>query len=142
MHIEHMIEIDADVPTVWRLNTNVVAWPSLTPTVTSVERLDEGALRVGSRARVKQPAQRAAVWTVTMFEPEVAFAWGTTSMGMRMVGTHRVEATGNGCRTTLSIDLAGPVARLLGPLLRKRILATIATENAGFRREAEKIRVG
>jgi len=140
MHIEHTIDIDAPVSAVWQLNTDVAAWPSLTTTVTSVERLDEGSMRVGSQARIKQPGQRAVVWTVSAFQPQELFQWGTTSMGMRMVATHRVEPTGRGCRNTLSIDLAGPTAQLLGWLIRKRILATIATENAGFKRVAETIR--
>lgn len=140
MHIEHSIDIDAPLSLVWGLNTDVAAWPSLTPTVTSVERLDEGPMRVGSQARIKQPAQRAAVWTVSTFQPEEMFQWDTANMGMRMVATHRLEPTVRGCRNTLSIDLAGPTARLLGRLMRKRILATIATENAAFKHVAETIR--
>jgi len=36
--------------------------------MTSVERLDDGPITLGSRARVKQPGQRPAVWTVTELE--------------------------------------------------------------------------
>ena len=63
--------------------------------MTSVERLDDGPLAVGSRARVA-PGQRARVWTVTRLEPGRLFAWEARALGVRMNGSHHLEATAAG----------------------------------------------
>jgi uncharacterized membrane protein len=138
MHIEHELHIDAPVAAVWGLTVDVESWPAITPTITTVRRLDHGPLAVGSRARIKQPGQPAATWTVTELEPGARFAWATTNLGMRMVGAHRLTATATGCVNTLSVDITGRTARLFGWLLRGRIRDAIATENEGFKRVAEQ----
>ncbi len=138
MRIEHHVDIDASPSIVFALNTDIERWPSLTPTVTSVERLDHGPLRVGSQARIKQPGQRPTVWTVATLEPDHCFVWSAKAMGMRMTATHLVEATHNGARNTLRLDISGGGARLLGPVLRRKLQTVLATENEGFRREAQR----
>ena len=75
MRIEHTIDIAAPAERVWALTVDVESWPELSPTMTAVERLDGGPLRVGSTARVKQPGQRAKVWTVTAVQPGRPVPW-------------------------------------------------------------------
>lgn len=139
MRVEHRIEIEAPPSIVFALNTDIERWPSLTPTVTSVDRLDDGPLRVGSRARIKQPGQRPTIWTVDSLEPDTRFVWSATTMGLRMVATHVIEQTPTGVTNTLCLDLLGPMASLLGPLFRRKTAAVLATENDGFRKEALRI---
>jgi uncharacterized membrane protein len=138
MHWTHSTRIDAPVDIVWQLTTDVEAWPATTPTIQSVRRLDDGPLRVGSQAMVKQPAQAAAVWTVTGLEPGHEFSWQSTRRGLVMTGTHTVAADGTGCRNTLALDATGPLAvsfgLLLGPVFRR----VLRTENAGFKAAAER----
>jgi hypothetical protein len=138
MRIEHHIDIQASPSIVFALNIDIERWPTLTPTVTSVDRLDEGPLRVGSQARIKQPGQRSTVWTVAALEPDHRFAWGAKAMGMRMVATHLVEPIAVGARNSLSLDITGFGVRLMGPLLRHKLQSILATENEGFRQEAER----
>jgi uncharacterized membrane protein len=138
MRIEDELIIAAPVDTVWQLTTDVESWPTVTPTMTRVERLDHGPFDVGSRARVKQPRQSAAIWTVTELRQRECFAWATRRLGLRMVGTHRLEGVGDGCRNTLSIDITGFGARLFTRLFGGAIRTSIATENAGFQRAAER----
>jgi len=55
MRFENTIEIDAPADRVWALTTDVESWPAITPTMTKVERLDNGPFHATSTARVKQP---------------------------------------------------------------------------------------
>ena len=140
MKIQHALEIDAPLDRVWALTVGVEDWPILTPTVTSVKRLDDGALRVGSRVRLKQPGQPARVWTVTALEPQRRFAWSTELLGTTMTGVHELAATGNGTKNTLRVELTGWSSSLLGILLRAPIAKAIAKENEGFKTAAESPR--
>ena len=132
-----MIEAPAEV--VWDLTLDVTSWPQITPTMTSVERLDAGPIHVGSSARVKQPRQTAAVWTVTRLEQGREFTWRTRRMGMTMTGSHIVEPVGDHCRNTLSIDVEGRGSVLFGRVFGRVVASAIATENASFRARAQSL---
>jgi uncharacterized membrane protein len=139
MRYEHTVHIDAPADLVWRLTTDVAAWPSFVPTVRDVQRLDDGPLRVGSATRLRQPGQSPAVWTVTRLEAGQEFAWQTTRFGLTMTGSHRLDADRSGCRNTLTIEVAGRGSRLFGVLLGGLLRKAIRDENAGFKREAERL---
>jgi uncharacterized membrane protein len=129
--------IGAPADVVWQLSTDVTDWPTYMPTVRSVERLDEGPLRLGSRARIKQPGQRTAVWEVTSLEPGHQFSWRSERRGVAMTGTHRVDPEGAGSRNTLTIEMTGPLAPVLGALLGPLMRRVLRTENACFKARAE-----
>lgn len=137
MAIEHELVIAAPVAVVWRLTEDISSWPKFTPTITEVERLDDGPLHVGSQARVKQPRQRARVWTVTRLEPNEAFEWGTKVFGVQMTALHHLADADGGCRNTLTVTMSGTASGLLGKLLGGPIRKAITTENEGFKRAAE-----
>ena len=137
MRIEHTIDIAAPAERVWALTVDVESWPDLSPTMTAVERIDDGALRVGSTARVKQPGQRAKVWTVTAVEPGRRFAWRSRVLGTDMTATHTLHPTNDGTANTLTIDMAGRGSGLVGRVIGGQIHKALATENAGFKRAAE-----
>ncbi len=137
MRIEHTEEIKAPVGEVWALTVDVESWPSITPTMTHIERVDDAPLQVGSDVRIKQPGQRERVWTVRTLVPERQFAWSTKAMGMTMTGSHQLEASAAGTRNTLVIDLEGPMAPVLGRLMRRPVRRALESENEGFRAAAE-----
>lgn len=137
MQWENTITIDAPAAVVWGLNVDVERWPAMTPTMQKVERLEEGPLRLGSTARIKQPGQTAAVWTVTHFVDGREFAWQARRLGMTMQGRHVVEALGGDrCRSTLSVRITGFGSRLLGALTGAAISKALRLENAGFKQNA------
>lgn len=129
--------IDAPVDVVWQLTTDVTAWPTYMPTVTSLQRLEDGPLRLGASARIKQPGQRAAIWRVTEFEPGRRFSWRSERRGVTMIGTHTVEPEGNGSRNVLTITMTGPLTPVLGPLMGPLMGRVLRTENACFKARAE-----
>ena len=137
MRIEHAIDIDASPERVWEITLDVETWPQYIPTIDSIERLDDGPLMLGSRARIKQPGLRPLAWTVSVLDHERTFAWGTRVLGMSMTGGHHLEPNGSGTTHTLSIEFTGPLAAILGPLLRRPIVSTITKENEGFKSAAE-----
>lgn len=140
MRISNSIEIAAPVEQVWDLTMDVESWPQHTPTITRIQRLDGGPLRVGAQARIKQPAQGERTWTVTSLVPRERFEWATSAMGVRMAGGHHLASTPGGTRNTLTVDIEGWLAPLVGLLIRGAIRKAIATENEGFRRAAEASR--
>jgi len=137
MRWETSLEIDAPAERVWDLTVDVAGWPAFTPTMQSVQRLDDGAFGMGSSARIKQPGQGPAVWTVTAFEPGRGFSWSTRRMGLTMTGGHRITPRDGGCVNTLSIELTGAGSRVMWLLLGGLMRRSISTENAGFKAKAE-----
>jgi uncharacterized membrane protein len=136
MHYEESTLIDAPVELIWRLTTDVEDWPAFMPTVQKLDRLDDGPIRVGSTARVKQPGQTAAVWTVTRLEPMREFTWETRRMGTRLTGRHLLEPSGTGTRNTLVLETAGPGAGLLSALFGGLMRKSIRQEAAAFAHRA------
>jgi uncharacterized membrane protein len=132
MRYEESTLIDAPVDLIWRLTIEIDDWPAFMPTVRSIERLDDGPLRVGSTARLKQPGQTPAVWTVTRLEPLREFTWETRHPGIRLTGRHLLEPAGEGTRNTLVLEATGPFSALFGGLVRK----SLHREAAAFARRA------
>lgn len=136
--VRNEIEIDAPVEKVWGLTIDVERWPSMTPTMTAVELLDVGPVRVGSRARVVQPGQRPSTWTVTRLEPTSCFEWRTKVGTVTMTARHVLHANGSGCTNLLEVGFDGFGAGLVRRVLGGAIGRAIAQENEGFRRAAER----
>ncbi len=142
MRWQNTVTIDAPVRRVWELTLDVERWPDYTPTMQSVRRLDSGPIAVGSTARIKQPGQAPAVWTVTGLIPEREFTWQTKRLGITMVGSHLLAPAERGCRNTLTLDVTGFGARLLGLLGGRAFAGALAKENHGFKVAAERADVG
>ena len=137
MRVEHVIEIDATPPVVWAVTVDVERWPEWTPTMTSVEREDDGPLRVGSRARIEQPGLPQAVWTVTELRDGERFTWETRVRGMNLVATHELAAAEGGTRNALRVQVEGFLARLFWLIIRRSLRRALAQENEGLKRRCE-----
>jgi carbon monoxide dehydrogenase subunit G len=136
MRYEETTVVDAPIEQVWRLTTDIQDWAAFLPTVQRLERLDTGELRVGSSARIKQPRQSTAVWTVTCIDPAREFSWETSRMGVRMIGRHLLEATGAGTRMTLVLETSGAGAGLLTALFGGMMRSSLRRETESFARHA------
>lgn len=101
--------IDAPAADVWAVLSDVSRWPEWTPTIDAVHRHDDGALRLGSRADVRQPRLPKATWEVTELVAGRSFTWEATGPGMRTIGRHEVVPDGDGALVTLGIEQLGPM---------------------------------
>ncbi len=138
MRVEHSIHIDAPPEVVWRVTEDVERWPEWTASVERVERLDDGPLQVGSRARLKQPKFPPTVWEVTDVDPGRSFSWKNKSVGLTSVGHHRVVPRPvGGATVALALRQSGPLAPLLGILTSRLSQRYVETEAQGLKRRCE-----
>lgn len=132
------LDTTADLGSAWDALTDVASWPRWTTSMTTVERLDEGPLRVGSRARVKQPGFPWLIWEVTELREGSEFTWFTTVPGARTEGRHVVERNPDGTtRITLVIDQTGPLGVVFGKLTAAKTRRYLALEAAGLKAASE-----
>jgi hypothetical protein len=88
--------------------------------VTSVRRLDDGLLAVGSRVRVEQPRIPPTKYVVTELEQSRSFTSVATGPGARTTARHLLEELGTGrTRVTLAMQQAGPVGVVMGWFYRR-----------------------
>ena len=106
-------EIPAAKAVVWSVLSDVERWPQWTPSISTVNKLSAGPLKVGGRVRVRQPKLPPAFWRVTELDPEAGFTWISRAPGVRVTARHMVEAIPDGTRVTLSIRYEGLFGKLL-----------------------------
>jgi uncharacterized membrane protein len=135
--LQHAVTVAAPPERVWEVLTEVERWPERISTVDSVERLDDGPLRVGSRTRLQQPRLPEAVWTVTDVDEGRSFTWESRSRGVAISAGHVVEPHGTTTRLTLSVSLSGPLAPVGWLMTRGLTRRYVETEAASIKRVAE-----
>lgn len=139
MRFEATIDIAAPADHVFGVYTDVEHWPEWTQSVTSVERLDDGPLRVGSRARIKQPRLPAAVWEVTDVVPDRSFTWVARGPGIVTTGSHVITPISGEGRVTVaaSLEQGGPLGPLLGRLTTRLTNEYLDAEVRGLKTRCE-----
>jgi uncharacterized membrane protein len=132
-----VIDIAAPPERAWQAVADVEDWPRWTASMSEVKRLDEGPLRVGSRARIKQPGYPVLVWEVTELDDGTSFSWATRTPGVVATAGHEVIATPDGSRLTLSVAWTGVFGGLAGALVGKRTRKSITLDANGHKACAE-----
>ncbi len=135
------ITIDAPVDVVWSVFTDVERWPTWASSFTKVELID-GPMRLGAKARIRQPWLPMVVWEVTSWEPGRSWTWAATSPGVRTEASHVLTRVGDRTRAEQSIIWSGPlgwVAALVSRPLTRRYLAI---EAAGLKLQSERAAAG
>jgi hypothetical protein len=136
------IDIPANPAIVWRIVAEVERWPEWTPTITRVQRLDEGPLRLGSRARIWQPRLPVAMWEVTDLEQESGFTWVSSSPLVRVTAGHWIEPHAGGSRVSLSVSFSGLLGSLVARLTRRLNVTYLHQEAEGLRKRAAAAGIG
>ncbi|NUP48194.1 MAG: polyketide cyclase [Catenulispora sp.] len=141
MRFQTQVDIDAGADTVWQVLTDVEDWPNWTASMSSVKRLQQGPLGVGSTARVVQPKLRPAVYTVTECEPGRSFTWQMKAGGVKVRAGHDLEDLGEGrTRMVLSVEQSGPLSGLINAVFGKRARSYVDMEAAGLKKAAETLK--
>ena len=138
--MEQSISVDIAAPPerVWEVLSNVEHWPEWTPTVTSVRRLDEGPLRSGSRARIRQPRLPETEYVVTEFAPGRSFTWVAAGPGVLVTARHDVEPlAGGGTRVRLSVSQGGWLGSVMRLFYRGLTDRYLANEANGLKARCE-----
>ncbi|MGY1763299.1 SRPBCC family protein [Geodermatophilus sp. SYSU D00779] len=132
------IDVEAPVERVREVLREVERWPEWAPTVTSVRRLDDGSLAVGSRVRVEQPrippdrvrGDRARAGPLVHL--------GGHRPGVRTTARHLLgELSTGGTRVTLAVEQAGPVGVVMGRFYRRLTDRYLAAEAEGIKARSE-----
>jgi uncharacterized membrane protein len=132
------VEIAAPPQHVWEVLIDVERWSEWTETVTSVKRLDDGPLRLGSRATINQPKIPETGYVVTELHPGRSFTWVADSPGVTITARHDVEALpGGGSRVTLAVEQGGWLGRVMGRFYRGMTARHLANEAAGLKSRCE-----
>ena len=126
------IAIDAPIEVVWSIFTDVERWPTWASSFTSVELID-GPMRLGAKARIRQPRLPTVVWEVTKWEPGRSWTWTATSPGARTEASHVLTRSGDGTVAEQSIVASGPLGRLAAFVWRSLTQRYLAIEAAGLR---------
>jgi len=126
MQYEKSVTVAAEPARVWDVLSDIERWPERIPTYEAVRRLDDGDLRIGSRAHVKQKGLAAGEWEVSELVVGSAFTWASRQPGVHIVGRHTISTDPDGrSRLTLVLQqsgwLSGVVALALGRKVRRYV---------------------
>lgn len=136
--VSRSVDIDAPVPTVWEVVSDVDRWPEWTASIRSVRRSRTGPLTVGERVVVAQPRLPTVTYTVTAVDPGLAFTWEAGNAVSRGVGEHVLTPrVGGGCTATLRVVQHGPAAPLAAVLLRRIARRYVRMEAEGLKARSE-----
>ena len=134
---EQTIQIAAPPEGVWAVLVDGEAWPAWHASMSSVQLVTPGPLRLGSVAKVRQPRLAPATMTVSEFRDGRSFAWSTGNRLLATVGDHRIEPAAEGSHVTLALRQRGPLAGVVGALYRGLIRRYLRLEAEGLKRASE-----
>jgi len=132
------ITIDAPIDVVWSVFTDVERWPTWASSFTSVELID-GPMRLGAKARIRQPRLPTLVWEVTKWSPGHSWTWTATSPGARTEASHVLTRSGEGTLAEQSITSSGPLGRVAAFVWRSVTRRYLAIEAAGLKQQSERV---
>ena len=106
-----------------------------------MRRLDEGPLRTGSRAKIRQPRIPETEYVVTELEPGRSFTWAATGPGVLTTACHLVEPLPDGgARVRLSVSQSGWLGSVMGRLYRGLTDRYLSNEANGLKARCEEQR--
>jgi uncharacterized protein YndB with AHSA1/START domain len=132
------VTIDAPIDVVWSVFTDVERWPTWASSFTSVELID-GPMRLGAKARIRQPRLPTVVWEVIKWEPGRSWTWAATGPGARTEASHLLTSAGGRTVAEQSIVSSGPIGKLFAWIWRSLTRQYLAIEAAGLKQQSEQV---
>jgi len=138
MEYEKSVAVAAEPARAWAVLSDLERWPARIPTYEEVRRLDDGDLRVGSRAFVKQKGLVAGEWEVSELVDGRTFTWASRQPGVRIVGRHHVTTDAAGAtRLTVVLEQTGWLSGLVSMLMGRKIKRYVDLEAEALKEAAE-----
>jgi uncharacterized membrane protein len=138
MDFDVTVGIEASPERIWGILMDVETWPSWTPSMSSVKRVEGGRLAVGSSARIRQPRLGSMLWKVTELTEGRSFSWEARRPGLLLVAGHTIESLeSNGAKVRLSIHQGGAIGTLFAPLTAGFAKRNVEAEAQGLKKAAE-----
>jgi uncharacterized membrane protein len=136
--VEHSIKIDAPAATVWEVFTDVVNWPTWTPSVVRIAPLDGPGIEVGKRFEIKQPRLPTLVWEVTDVDPGRSWTWRQRSRGAVTYASHTVVSDGTRRIVVQCVEHRGPFGIVIGALTSRQTRRYLDLEARGLKARSEQ----
>src|SRR5438105_8997411 len=130
---------NASADAAWSAWTDVQGWSGYDHI--EAARVD-GAFQPGAAITSKAKGFPSSTLTVTRVEQPSLWVDESRSPGMRMTFDHVLEPGQGGTRLTERVRIRGPLGRLLGPLMRRKLEALFATSVAAVAFQAETADAG
>ncbi len=138
MEYEKSLTVAARPAQVWEVLSDIERWPERITTYEEVRLLDEGDLRVGSRAHVKQKGLKSGEWQVSELVEDRTFTWASHQPGVRIVGRHTVSTDDDGrTRLTLVLEQSGWLSGLVTLALGRKVREYVDLEAEALKVAAE-----
>jgi carbon monoxide dehydrogenase subunit G len=146
MKVEVTADVAASSEIVFATLTDLEGLPAFISGIRSVEILDPGPLRVGTRfreTRMMFGREATEEMTFAVLDPPRRFVLTAENHGARYVTTHDVAASGVGSRVTLTFEgvpvtFAARLFRFLAPIFAGNIRKHLAGDLAAVKAEAER----
>lgn len=142
------VEIDAAIDAIWAVLSDVERWPGWTPSMTRVERLDDGPFGLGSRVRIRRPglpgthqaAGAAGGGLAThRVHPRSVVHLGREERRVTSTAEHQLIArAGNPVTARLGIEQHGPLAPLVRPFIAGLTRRYVQMEAQELKRRCEE----
>jgi uncharacterized protein YndB with AHSA1/START domain len=118
VHLTTARVIAASPEAVWRVLTDLDAWPQWGPSVQRAELTEPGPLRLGSRGRVWTLVGVALPFEITEFDDGRGWAWKVAGVPATR---HAVRTQEGGCRVSFGVPVWAPLYLTVCALALKRI---------------------
>jgi carbon monoxide dehydrogenase subunit G len=138
MEYEKSLTVAARPAQVWEVLSDIERWPERITTYEEVRLLEDGDLRVGSRAHVKQKGLKAGEWEVSELVEDRTFTWASKQPGVHIVARHTVSTDDDGTtHLTLVLEQSGWLSGLVTLTLGRKVREYVDLEAAALKAAAE-----
>ena len=131
------VDIQASSDRVWAVLCDVERWPEWTSSMTTVRRMDDGPLILGSRAQVRNESCYQRFGKLLNSKRKEGSHGSPLAPVSELKGDHWIEANGARSTVKLSLQFSGLLAPLVARIYRSLSQRYLATEAEGLRKRCE-----